>query len=406
MYGTVMTSVAALAVVVPMLAVASPAAEAGHHSAGAHSGSPSRGATGVRSSRPMNMRQQSNRTTQGTGRSGKMHSVVTRPAMNQQKLAPKLGPPANNMLTSKSSQAMRQAVNPPTNGTMAAPAGQPVPIPAKGVPRPGGPVLGASGVNAPLAPIPPRDTGKDPASAGLMTPSVRGHATLPPLKPTVAPQKLAPKLSQKSPCQVRLWKEDRCITTSDGAGQPYTRDKKPILDWSPPALRGPNSPKPVPVQPVPAGEGAPTVLRQAGMAKDPGRAKLEPFKPKQTASSETPPNTPPQPAPTPTLEPKPQRQPPAVVVVPGIGFGDGLIRQAPAIVKYGPHYATPGHWPQPQLRLQPAKAKTAEPVCVEGTWAMQDDEKMYVCWSWYFRGRIYTPDQMAQVLAQLQPQAQ
>jgi hypothetical protein len=142
------------------------------------------------------------------------------------------------------------------------------------------------------------------------------------------------------------------------------------------------------------------------MAKDPGRAKLEPFKPKETASPETPPNTPPQPAPTPTLEPKPQRQPPAVVVVPGIGFGDGLIRQAPAIVKYGPHYASLGHRPQPQLGLQPAKAKTAEPVCVEGTWAMQDDEKKYVCLSWYFRGRIYTPDQMAQVLAQLQPQAQ
>ena len=337
MYGTVMTSVAALAVVVPMLAVASPVAEAGHHSAGPHSGSPSRGATGVRSSRPMNMRQQSNRTTQGTGRSGKMHSVVTRPAMNQQKLAPKLGPPANNMLTSKSSQALRQAVNPSTNGT----------------------------------------------------------------KPTVAPQKLAPKLS----CDVRLRKEDRCITTSDGAGQPYTRDKKPILDWSPPALRGPNSPKPVPVQPVPTGEGAPTVLRQAGMAKDPGRAKLEPFK-METTSPQTPPNTPPQPAPTPTPEPKPQRQPPAVVVVPGIGFGDGLIRQAPAIVEYGPHYAAPGHRPQPQLRLQPAKAKTAEPACVEGTWAMQDDEKKYVCLSWYFRGRIYTPDQMAQVLAQLQPQAQ
>jgi hypothetical protein len=50
--------------------------------------------------------------------------------------------------------------------------------------------------------------------------------------------------------------------------------------------------------------------------------------------------------------------------------------------------------------VQPRYAKD-DPVCLQGTWATQENQKMYVCLSWYFRGQIYTPDQLSQVLAQL-----
>jgi hypothetical protein len=50
--------------------------------------------------------------------------------------------------------------------------------------------------------------------------------------------------------------------------------------------------------------------------------------------------------------------------------------------------------------LQP-RSVNDDPVCLQGTWATQEIQRKYVCLSWYFRGQIYTPDQLAQVLAQL-----
>jgi hypothetical protein len=32
--------------------------------------------------------------------------------------------------------------------------------------------------------------------------------------------------------------------------------------------------------------------------------------------------------------------------------------------------------------------------------ATQDQQQQYVCLSWFYQGRIYTPDQLEQVLAQ------
>jgi hypothetical protein len=37
---------------------------------------------------------------------------------------------------------------------------------------------------------------------------------------------------------------------------------------------------------------------------------------------------------------------------------------------------------------------------VKGTFAEQDEKKVYVCLSWYYRGKLLTPDQLEQVLAQ------
>jgi hypothetical protein len=42
-----------------------------------------------------------------------------------------------------------------------------------------------------------------------------------------------------------------------------------------------------------------------------------------------------------------------------------------------------------------------QPVCAQGTWAMQGDEKKYVCLAWRFRGQIYSLPELEQVLAQL-----
>jgi hypothetical protein len=47
-----------------------------------------------------------------------------------------------------------------------------------------------------------------------------------------------------------------------------------------------------------------------------------------------------------------------------------------------------------------ATVQKDEPVCMEGTWAMQDNEKKYVCISWFYHGQLYTPAQLQQVLAQ------
>jgi hypothetical protein len=81
---------------------------------------------------------------------------------------------------------------------------------------------------------------------------------------------------------------------------------------------------------------------------------------------------------------------------PGSSFGDRGGRPAP-------DYA-PGFTPQPRYSAQPSgKSRyiSDEPVCVQGTWALQGGVKKYVCLSWHFRGQIYTPDQLEAVLAQL-----
>lgn len=42
-----------------------------------------------------------------------------------------------------------------------------------------------------------------------------------------------------------------------------------------------------------------------------------------------------------------------------------------------------------------------EPVCHEGVWATQGNERKYVCLTWRFRDKIYTLDQLEVVLAEL-----
>jgi hypothetical protein len=66
----------------------------------------------------------------------------------------------------------------------------------------------------------------------------------------------------------------------------------------------------------------------------------------------------------------------------------------PHIVEYAPSRRTTAASPVAQA------APSTDPVCVQGTWAEQEEKKVYVCLSWYFRGRLMTPDQLAQVLAQ------
>jgi hypothetical protein len=70
----------------------------------------------------------------------------------------------------------------------------------------------------------------------------------------------------------------------------------------------------------------------------------------------------------------------------------------PHIVEYAPSRRTSVASPVAQA------VPPTDPVCVQGTWAEQEEKKVYVCLSWYFRGRLLTPDQLAQVLAQQLPQ--
>jgi hypothetical protein len=42
----------------------------------------------------------------------------------------------------------------------------------------------------------------------------------------------------------------------------------------------------------------------------------------------------------------------------------------------------------------------ADPSCVQGTWALQGDNKVYVCTSWLYQGHLYTPTELDQVLAE------
>jgi hypothetical protein len=52
----------------------------------------------------------------------------------------------------------------------------------------------------------------------------------------------------------------------------------------------------------------------------------------------------------------------------------------------------------PRLVAQPPAAD--KPICLSGSWAEQDQQRQYVCLSWFYRGRIYTPEQLEQALAQ------
>jgi hypothetical protein len=46
---------------------------------------------------------------------------------------------------------------------------------------------------------------------------------------------------------------------------------------------------------------------------------------------------------------------------------------------------------------------TDQPVCAQGTWAMQGNEQKYVCLAWRFRGQVYSLLELEQVLTQLNP---
>jgi pimeloyl-ACP methyl ester carboxylesterase len=50
---------------------------------------------------------------------------------------------------------------------------------------------------------------------------------------------------------------------------------------------------------------------------------------------------------------------------------------------------------------QPVEVDQENPICAEGSWAMERDEMKYVCLSWFLRGSTYTPAELEQVLAQL-----
>jgi hypothetical protein len=113
---------------------------------------------------------------------------------------------------------------------------------------------------------------------------------------------------------------------------------------------------------------------------------------------------PPAPGPTPVgptpVEPRPADPPGQLGDRPGPSFGyrppaPGV---APIVVPQ-PQYVGP-----PRATAQPnARPPTAndDPVCIQGTWAVQDGQRKYVCLSWHFQGQIYTPDQLQIVLSQL-----
>ena len=294
---TVPTSVAALILLMPMLTASAPSAEARQHSVGGHSASPLRGAARLKSSRPMNMRQQSNRTTQGTERSSSRRSALNKPpSLGPNRLAPKLSNPG---------------------------ASTPIQVP------------------------------KDPASSGLQG---RGNGStskdaLPGKTEPATPGTRTGKLHKVGGGAGGIQKAKEVLAAQEKAKAEQNNKDNPIKD--------PGS----------------------DSDKDHGKG---------------------------------QGRPPLIVVVPGHvgdGHSDGDrqggagYRYAPSMVEPGPRYSVPRTQSRPQ-QLQSVKIKKDEPVCVEGVWAIQDNEKKYVCLSWYFRGQVYTPDQMAQVLAQLQPQAQ
>lgn len=76
------------------------------------------------------------------------------------------------------------------------------------------------------------------------------------------------------------------------------------------------------------------------------------------------------------------------------GFGTAPSASMPTPGYRSPAPASPGAYGRPQRG-----AVTDRPVCLSATWAMQGSEKKLVCLSWYYSGRIYTPDELEQVLA-------
>jgi hypothetical protein len=362
MYGTVMTSVAALAVVVPMLVVASPSAEAGRHSAGRYSGSPSRGATGFKSSRPMILRQKFNRVTQGNR---SRHLGLNKgPSLNTTKLAPKLSkvPTLGGPTATKPLNKLGKGGGNPTPSQ-----GNPTPDPRK---------IGNEKV---------RQAFEAQEKAGTISPHAKQRLN----------EDRAARIAESGPTKAlgKLGKQGGNPTP--GQGENPTPDPRKIGNEK---VR----------QAFEAQEKAGTISphaqqrlnedRAARIAEQQQGAPRNPDTGNSGAGGDDKPNT-------------------TVIIVPGRGDGQGAsrgdgdrqvgggYRYAPSMLEPGSPYAAPRYQAQPQ-QLQPAKIKKDESVCVEGVWAMQDNEKKYVCLSWYFRGRIYTPDQMAQILAQLQPQAQ
>lgn len=113
-------------------------------------------------------------------------------------------------------------------------------------------------------------------------------------------------------------------------------------------------------------------------------------------------NTPPATDTTQGDKDRPGRRPPKVVIIapPPIIAPPALPVYAPAIVQ--PRVVQPVVVPPSRPARQPvaAPARSNDPVCVDGTWATQDSQaqKKYVCLSWFYRGKLYTPDQLQQVL--------
>jgi hypothetical protein len=73
----------------------------------------------------------------------------------------------------------------------------------------------------------------------------------------------------------------------------------------------------------------------------------------------------------------------------GGGSGSPGARYPAAPANPNPGYATP------RYAAQPAQVSD-KPVCLSGTWATQNQQQQYVCLSWFYQGRIYTPDQLDQ----------
>jgi hypothetical protein len=94
---------------------------------------------------------------------------------------------------------------------------------------------------------------------------------------------------------------------------------------------------------------------------------------------------------------------PVIVVVPGSGGAGPRVGGVGGFpVVSGPVYSEPRYLPGSVAK--PAAVRKDEPVCVDGTWAIQDSEKKYVCLSWFYRGHLYTPVQLQQLLSQQRTQ--
>jgi hypothetical protein len=85
----------------------------------------------------------------------------------------------------------------------------------------------------------------------------------------------------------------------------------------------------------------------------------------------------------------------------GGGSSGGQVSGGGSGAPGAPYPAAPANpdpgYPAPRYTAQPV---TDKPVCLSGTFATQNQQQQYVCLSWFYQGRIYTPDQLEQVLAQ------